>query len=83
MRKCIVLGALCLLCLGCSSLDRAFVRSVNGYANVILPEYREYIQKDSSLSDDTRRIRTQTADKFRQLIDEAVKESGEGDSSHD
>jgi hypothetical protein len=56
--------------IGCAS-DQAFVKSVDGYTKTILPEYRAYVKGDPNLSDDSKRIRLQSADKFQQLVDEA------------
>jgi hypothetical protein len=55
---------------GCAT-DQGFVKAVDGYTKVILPEYKGYIQSDQNLSEDSKRIRLQTADKFQQLVDEA------------
>ena len=57
---------------GCS-LNMQFVKSVDEYSKVILPEYRAYVQSDSALDSDTQRIRSQTADRFQMLIDDALK----------
>ena len=61
-----LLGILMLISLlaGCS-VDQEFVKAVDGYTGAILPEYREYVEKDSNLDAETRRIRLQTADRFR------------------
>lgn len=58
---------------GCS-LNRQFVKAVNGFTTTILPEYKEYIKKDSSLDEDTKRIRTQSADKLQEIINSAKEE---------
>ncbi len=55
---------------GCA-VNQEFVRSVDGYTRVILPDYKEYVEKDPALSEDTRRIRIQTADRFQELVDAA------------
>jgi outer membrane biogenesis lipoprotein LolB len=65
----------CALLAGCS-LNMQFVNAVDGYTGVLLPEYKIYISKDSTLNDDTKRIRTQTADKFQELVNEAKKNGG-------
>lgn len=63
----IVLGCILVSC----APSKQFVDAVDGYTKVILPEYKVYIQEDSTLSDETKRIRTQSADNFQALIDEA------------
>ncbi|MDD3581272.1 MAG: hypothetical protein PHW74_09655 [Desulfobacca sp.] len=60
-----------LLLLGGCSVNQDFVRGVDGYTKVILPEYKNYIEKDPNLSPDTKRIRLQSAAKFQQLVDDA------------
>ena len=55
----------------CCPIDQKFVNAVDGYTQTILPEYSAYIQADPNLSDDTKRIRTQSAEKFQQMIDDA------------
>jgi hypothetical protein len=57
-------------CSACSTCPD-FVRAVDGYTKVILPDYRNYVNADPSLSPDTKRIRIQTADKFQELVDAA------------
>ena len=56
---------------GCTSPDQAFVKSVDGFAGVILPAYTGYVQKDQDLDEDTIRIRLNTAEQFQRLIDQA------------
>ena len=58
---------------GCT-VNEVFVKAVDGYAASILPEYEDYLQRDSRLDPDSKRIRLQTSRKFRELIDEARKE---------
>jgi len=72
MRKLLVSIAALGLIAGCS-LQMQFVKSVDEYTRVILPEYRTYVQKDTTLDEDTKRIRAQTADRFQMLIDDAKK----------
>jgi len=62
----------CAMLAGCS-LNVQFVKSVDEYTKAILPEYRTYVQKDTTLDEDTKRIRSQTADRFQMLIDDAKK----------
>ena len=64
-----LVGGLC----GCS-LNRDFVKATDDYAQVILPRYVEYVEKDETLDADSKRIRTQTAERFQMLIDEAKKQ---------
>jgi hypothetical protein len=75
MRECmvIILVFASVLVVGCS-VNQEFVKAVDGYTKVILPEYKDYITNDPDLSEDTMRIRIQTADKFQELVDEAKEE---------
>ena len=70
MRKCIFMILLVFLVGGCS-VNKEFVKAVDGYTKVILPEYKDYISNDTSLNEDTKRIRLQTAEKFQELVNEA------------
>lgn len=65
---------LCIVINGCSNLNKQFVGSVDGYTQVILPEYEEYVENDPNLIEDTKRIRIQTANEFQALVDEAKEE---------
>lgn len=74
--KVIVLGLfLSLLTVGCASMNakKQFAGGANGYAKQILPEYKEYIDKDAELDSDSKRIRKKTADDFQSYIDEGIK----------
>ena len=75
MRRLVLLVVAIGLLSGCS-LNKQFVRSVDDYTKVILPEYRAYVQSDSSLGEDTKRIRSQTADRFQMLVNDAKKSEG-------
>lgn len=70
MRKCIFMILLVFVIGGCS-VNKEFVKAVDGYTKVILPEYKAYISHDTNLNEDTKRIRVQTADKFQELVNEA------------
>lgn len=72
MRRCLIAFGLAGLILvsGCS-VNQDFVRAVDGYTKVILPEYQDYIKNDPKLSTDTKRIRIQSAEKFQELVDNA------------
>ena len=70
MRKCIFMILLVFLVGGCS-VNKEFVKAVDGYTKVILPEYKDYISSDTGLNEDTKRIRLQTAEKFQELVNEA------------
>lgn len=75
MKKRLLVVSAAILLSGCS-LNKQFVRSVDDYTKVILPEYRTYVQSDSTLDEDTKRIRSQTADRFQLLVDDAKKSEG-------
>lgn len=70
MRKCIFMILLVFVVGGCS-VNKEFVKGVDGYTKVILPEYKDYISNDTNLNEDTKRIRLQSADKFQELVNEA------------
>ena len=59
--------AVCML-MTCAA-DKTFVRAVNSCTTVILPEYRGYLFKDTTLDTASIRIRTQTATELQRLID--------------
>lgn len=59
------------------TLNQAFVKSISDYTDTILPEYKEYIEKDTTLTEDTKRIRKQTADKFQALVNDAMEEASD------
>ena len=76
MKKTLLLVAFTsLLTGGCVGLDarKEFAKCVDGYTRQILPEYKAYIEKDPSLEQDTKRIRTQTADEFDQYVQNGIK----------
>lgn len=75
MRRGIVLVAVCVTLFGAGcSLNKQFVTAVDKYANTYVPEYKKYIESDSSLDAESKRIRLQSADKFLETISNAVKE---------
>lgn len=59
------------LVLSVNYLDRTFVQGVESYTNLIIPEYKRYVEQDLKLSPDTKRIRKQSADKLQELINKA------------
>jgi len=82
-----VLVAICCLLGGCSlftSANQNFVSGVEGYADVILPEYEAYLDRDGQevkcpkcgnvvppkLSKETVELRKDTSSKFKALIQE-------------
>jgi hypothetical protein len=73
MKKILIVLVIGLFCFGCSISDE-FVKGIDGYSSVILPEYKDYVENDNTLSEDSKRIRKQTADSFQNLIDESKKE---------
>lgn len=75
MRRCmIILLVFASTLVGGCSVNQEFVKAVDGYTKVILPEYKDYITNDPELSKNTKRIRMQTADKFQELVVEEKKE---------
>lgn len=75
MGKMLVVTGAVIALVGCAGLNKQFVAGIDGYAQVILPEYRAYVDKDTSLSPSTKKIRVESADGMRALIDEAQKAS--------
>jgi len=59
-----------MVALGCGA-NRQFVKAVDGYTRIILPEYKEYVQRDTTIAEDTKRIRIQSAEQFQALVDDA------------
>jgi len=61
---------------GCSlfygSVNQTFAEGNKGYADLVLPEYKAYIDADPNLDDDSKEIRKGTADKWVRLIDDAL-----------
>ena len=72
MKRILAILVICLFCFGCS-INAEFVKGVDEYSTVILPEYKDYVDKDDTLSEDSKRIRKQTADSFQKLIDGSKK----------
>lgn len=60
---------------GCASIDakRKFAEGAGIYTKTIIPEYKEYVDKDPNLEQDSKRIRKQTADEFQSYIEKGIK----------
>jgi len=56
---------------GCGSINQNFVTAVNDSWTEIAPEYRAYVESDSSKSKDDKRIRYFLIDTLTDLIEEA------------
>lgn len=56
----------------CAS-EAAFYKGVQGYADVILPEYEKYVDSDPGLKPDTKKIRKDSAAGLRRLLAEEKK----------
>lgn len=54
---------------------KAFVQAMDRHTQQILPKYKAYVAA-SSLKEDTKKIRTRTADEWRAFVDDAVKRVG-------
>ena len=50
-------------------MNKTLIQGVESCTDVIIPEYRTYIENDTSLDTMTKRIRVQTADKLNSLIE--------------
>ena len=59
----------------CCTVNEAFVNGMDSGAKVILPRYVNYVQNDANLDEDTKEERIRTADKMRELIDEALEKA--------
>jgi len=70
-RRNVILVVLASILIAGCSVNKEFVMAVDGYSKVILPEYKDYIANDPNLSERTKQIRMQTADKLQKLVDEA------------
>jgi len=70
MKKLILCTAFVLALAGCS-INQQFVETCDNTWQVIGPEYVEYVQKDETLDEDTKKIRLRTAEIFTRLIEEA------------
>jgi hypothetical protein len=55
---------------GCS-INQDFVETCDSTWQVIGPEYAEYVQKDKTLDERTKKIRLRTAEIFTKLIEKA------------
>jgi len=69
MKRIIVVVSILSL-VSCSS-NRSFIKAVDSYTRVILPEYRNYVKNDQNLDSDSKRIRIQTAEQFQKLVNQA------------
>ena len=56
------------------SVNQAFVKGVESYSEAILPEYEEYVKKDSTMSEEDVSIRLDSANGLKNLIKEAKEE---------
>ena len=72
----LILVAVCLVS-GCGSVNEAFLKGVDAYANDsgLLNEYDRYVDADPALAPETKKIRKDTAAGLRKLVAEAKKES--------
>lgn len=76
MRKLLVPVILLSISLQGCSLNKQFVQAINHYATTCIPEYKLYVMSDSTLSEDSKRIRLQSAEKFLETVSRAVEEVG-------
>lgn len=72
----VMIGVFCVT--GCGTVDKAFVRGVEAYSveSGMLEQYDQYVDKDSSLTPESKKIRKDTTAGFRKLILEAKKNAG-------
>ena len=68
MKRMVLAVVVVLLLTGCMP-NRAFVSAVDMHTAVILPEYRAYVAADATLDETSKRIRLESADALRALID--------------
>lgn len=57
---------------GCAGVNPTFVKAVETNWKVIGPDYRGYVEGDSSLAEESKKIRLQAIDEFTLLVAEAV-----------
>ena len=60
-------------CIGCTSLDKDFVNTVDGAWKLIGPKYMEYVINDVNLEDVVRNARIKHAHDFGLMIEDAKK----------
>lgn len=71
----VVIVLLGLMFTGCASMNsrKVFATGAKQYADRIIPAYKAYVANDSTLEQDSKRIRIQTADEFTAYIDSGTK----------
>lgn len=70
----VMLLLLTVLLLPACSINKAFVKGVDSGTSVILPRYEEYVTKDATLDEDSKKERIRTSTELKKLIEDAKKE---------
>lgn len=68
---CVALSALTFV--GCASLDKVTMGVVDKDLQLILPEYKNYVQNDPVLEDSEKEDRLRLADELDKLVKESLK----------
>lgn len=77
MFRACVISIIMAFVIGCSSIDKEFVRAIDSGTSVIIPRYIEYTKNDQTLDDETKQIRIKTAEDLRDLIKKAKNKVGD------
>lgn len=75
MRKIILILIVGTILTSCASMNakREFAKDANRYSWQILPEYKNYINRDPNIEHDLKMIKKQIADEFQDYIDKGMK----------
>lgn len=66
-----------IFCAGCVSLDRSVIVPVTNSWNYIAPQYIEYVQNDTRLSNKVKQARVDHANELTALLEDANRLIGE------
>ncbi len=57
---------------GCVSLDKQYAREVKNAADLILPDYVQYVENDPNLDEDSKGVRKDMVDELNRLLEEGA-----------
>ena len=63
------------LMVGCGTLDQQYASAIKQSADLILPDYVQYVESDPNLDDDSKKLRKDNVRELEALLEEGV--SGE------
>ncbi len=66
----LVLALLALFCVGCNGLDETFTNAVDSNWKIMGPNYRKYIEADTKLPADSKKMRLDALDEFTEMVKE-------------